>query len=356
MSYIDPRGKVLRHLDRIAGWRAGVKPAPVSVEWDLSNRCSLGCQDCHFAHTHSKGPWAGKAKRLPMAFESTGDQADLALVERVMGELATAGVKGIIWSGGGEPTLHPKWRDAVGLASFHGLSQGMYTLGGHLSSGDAAYLGTRAAFVVVSLDAVDADTYAREKGVPPGRFADACDGIRRLSGYRAAVGVSFLLHVDNYPQIGAMVALARSLGATYTTLRPAVQFDADAPAKPNRGRDWITLALPALEHYAQARDVEVDVERFRQYRDWQGHGYDACQGPTLNTTITPDGRVWACPNKRGVPGALLGDLRRESFASVWARHPGRFAVDRDCRVMCRLHPVNQTLHELSQPKPHEVFV
>jgi len=74
----------------------------------------------------------------------------------------------------------------------------------------------------------------------------------------------------------------------------------------------------------------------------------------LNTTITPDGRVWLCPQRRGV--SALGDLRRESFTDIWARHPRTFTVDAGCRAMCRLHPVNETLAALRTPRAHEAFV
>lgn len=356
MTFIDPRAKVLRHLDRIAAWRDGQTPAPVTVEWDLTNRCSLGCQDCHFAHTHVKGPWATRDRRIPMAFDGTGDLADRDLVMSALVDAALAGVRGVIWSGGGEPTLHPDWRLLVSHAHALRLEQGMYTLGGHFTADTAARLADQATFVVVSLDAVDAPTYAAEKGVPPARFDDACQGIRWLSGRRAAIGVSFLLHAGNWRDMGRMIALARALGATYTLLRPAIQFDPAAPGRPLTRPDWVTPARVDLERYATYPDVECDVTRFVAYRDWQGHGYTACQGPALNTTITPDGRVWICPNKRGLAGAALGDLRRESFHTIWARHPGRFDVDASCRVMCRLHPVNETLDALAQPRLHEAFV
>ena len=42
MTYINPKAKVLSHLDRLAGWQQGDKPAPVTLEWDLSNRCPYG--------------------------------------------------------------------------------------------------------------------------------------------------------------------------------------------------------------------------------------------------------------------------------------------------------------------------
>lgn len=360
MTYIDPRAKVLVHRDRIVGWDRGETPFPVTVEWDLSNRCTLGCQDCHFAHTHVKGPWASKFRVLPMAYDGTGDLADTALVLRTLDELAHAdGVRSIVWSGGGEPTTHPDWLAIVEYAAVLGFEQGMYTLGGLLTDEAAARLAKVASWVVVSLDATDAETYAAEKGVPASRFTAACHGVTALIGHKATVGVSFLLHGQNYHRADDMLALARSLGATYTTFRPAIRTSPDAPSVPTDDRRWVSVALDkhfptALRRMADEPDVEIDLDRFRSYAHWSGHGYASCEGIQLNTTITPDGRVWICPQRRGM--TALGDLRMESFSTLWARHPRRFAVDAGCRVQCRLHPVNEALTALRAPRAHEAFV
>jgi len=354
--FINPAAKTLGHIDRIVDWRRGIKRAPVTVEWDLSNRCTLGCEACHFAHTHTRGPWAVKDRMLPMAFDNGGDLADLNLVKRGLSQMARAGVQAVVWSGGGEPTTHPRWRYAVTAARRRNLEQGMYTLGGHLTDTDAGFLSDYLTWVVVSLDCADAATYAREKGVPASRFDDACNGVWKLSGGKATVGVSFLLHSKNWYRMEDMVELGRSLGANYVTFRPAIHTSAAEPMVATDDRGWITNALPALSRVATYADVECDVDRFVAYRDWAGHGYDACQGPQLSTTITPDGRVWVCPQRRGVVGSALGDLRLESFADIWARHPGRWKVDRDCRVMCRLHLVNQQMAALEAPRAHEAFV
>jgi len=353
--YIHPAAKALRHLDRWVDWQRGDRPAPVTLEWDLSNRCVLGCQNCHFAHTHSKGPWA--IKTLPLVTESTGDLADRTLLSRTLWEAGRIGVKAIVWSGGGEPTTHPDWLAIVDEAAKQGLQQGMYTCGGLLTEQSGYQLGSKATWVVVSLDTVSADDYAREKGVPPMRFYAACDGVRFVAAARrATVGVSFLLHAQNWRLAPAMLELARSLGATYTTFRPAIRTSTKAPGICTDDRAWITTAAPIFSALAQEPDVEMAPARFEAYRDWQSHGYATCYGIRLNTTITPDGRVWTCPQHRGVSGSCLGDLRHESFTVIWKRHPGQRTVDAACRVMCRLHPVNQTLAQLQTPQPHEAFV
>jgi MoaA/NifB/PqqE/SkfB family radical SAM enzyme len=356
VTFIAPKTKVLKHLDRIADWNRGIKAAPVTVEIDLSNRCPLGCFCCHFSHTHTRGPWTTKARLLPMAYESGGDLADVRMVTRALREMAEAGVKSIVWSGGGEPTTHPYVDDVVDMASRLGLEQGMYTLGGLFTEDSARYLAERLTWVVVSLDCKDGDTYAKEKGVPAERFEAACNGIRWLSGHKATVGVSFLLHANNWMHAQDMLRLARSLGATYSTFRPTINTDPNAPGVCTDDRRWVTAAFSTLERLSWVVDVEIDPRRFRQYQEWRGHGYDSCEGIRLNATVTPDGRVWLCPQRRGIAGSCIGDLSTESFADIWARHPGHYAVDDGCRVMCRLHPVNEQLRDLAQPVAHGAFI
>lgn len=356
-AYIDPARKVFAHLDRLAAWQRGEKPAPVTIEWDLSNVCDLGCDNCHFSYTHTKGPWTRMSRSFPLERDTTATHfADPVLVRRVLADVKSAGVRSIVWSGGGEPTLHPSWPAIIDAAHRLGLEQGMYTHGGLLTPERAQHLAERASWVVVSLDYSDAATYARYKHVPPKRFEAACNGIVSLVGHQAVVGVSFLLHAQNWMHARDYVRLGRELGATYTTLRPLVQTQPDQPGVITGDRSWITNALPLLEELALDPDVEVDPARFAAYRDWTSHPYQTCHGIKLNTTITTDGRVWLCPNRREFSGSCLGDLRVESFADIWARHPGQWNEFDQCRAMCRLNQVNRTLAEVYRPRLHEAFV
>lgn len=354
MAYIAPAAKTLQHVDRLVDWRRGIRRAPVTVEWDLSNRCALGCQACHFAHTHVRGPWASRARTLPMAYEGTGDLADIDVVGRALHEMAASGVEGVVWSGGGEPTTHPFWLSALEYAQEAGLEQGMYTFGGLLTEETARRAKHILRWVVVSLDAHTPEAYSAEKGVPAERFSAACQGVRWLSGGQATLGVSFLLHAGNYGQAMQMRDFALGMGADYVTFRPTIDVDAAVPAVP-RDRGWIRDAWPMLERLAASSKVEISLERFQQYAEWTGHGYATCHGVTLNTTVTPDGRVWLCPQRRGV-GQALGRLDTEAFQAVWSRHPGSYTVDAGCRVMCRLHPVNQTISAMHAPHVHGAFV
>src|SRR4051812_12888459 len=114
MSYIDPRSKLLQHpgaLNQIK--TAGRTSAPLNVEVDLSNRCSLGCEWCHFAFTHTYGPLAKIAERPTAATQRGGDLMDTTLAKRMIDQFAEAGVLSVVWTGGGEPTLHRDFNEII---------------------------------------------------------------------------------------------------------------------------------------------------------------------------------------------------------------------------------------------------
>jgi MoaA/NifB/PqqE/SkfB family radical SAM enzyme len=344
MNYIDPPRKLLLNVDRLAAIRSGLKPPPVNVEIDLSNRCNLGCRGCHMSYLHSKGPHAAQATL------DSGDYMDPLLMERILAQLQDAGVRSVTWSGGGEPTTSDIERAVDACA----LPQGLYSNGTLIDGILARFLKPRLDWVYVSLDRYDRESYRAYKGVEG--FAKAIAGIENLAQApgKATVGVGFLISADNWQYIPRMAALGKGLGADYVQFRPEIRFRLSEPIVAE-GNEWIDRALPLLDEWSREPGVIIDLARFQMYRDWHGHGYHTCYWTQLQTVITPDGRVWQCCNRRGFPGDSLGDLKEESFAEIWQRS-APYTVNDHCRVMCRGHIPNLTLDQMMREDPHGRFI
>lgn len=356
MNYIDPRQKPLWHLDKLLELkRTGKTDAPVNVEIDLSNRCSLGCAWCHFGYTHTRGPLTGK-REGPEERTLGGDLMDTGLALSILDQLVEAGVRSVTWTGGGEPTLHTEFDAIVHYAHGRGLEQGLYTHGGHINNNRAALLKRTMAWVYVSLDECTPEAYKRSKGADG--FGAALAGIGRLVAAEgdAVIGVGYLLHKDNYQHSRQMVDLGRNVGADYVQFRPTVQYSASAPSLRTGDTEWMAHAIVRLRAHANDPFVMLDLERFDEYRTWGGHGYTTCYWTGMQTVITPNGNVWRCVNKREQTGALLGSLKEQTFADIWQRAGGACAVDSQCRVFCKGHLGNITINAVMSEPLHSNFV
>lgn len=353
-QYINPRQKIFWHGDRLAELQAtGSTSAPINVEIDLSNRCSRNCYFCHFAYTHTRGPLASIPK--PDGLLDCGDLMDYDVAGRILSQLKSAGVKSVTFTGGGEPTLHPRFDDVIDVAATLDLDVGLYTHGGHIDNERAQLLKERLTFVYVSLDECTEEEYTVTKGKG---FAAACEGISRLAlaDGNATIGVGFLLHPNNMDKIHRMVRLGKDLGADYVQFRPIIHYDQDEPGKLIEDTAWMDTAIAHLGAYTNDPFVSVDLQRFRMYQHWQGHGYPVCNWSAMQTVITPNGHLWRCVNKRGRSGALLGDLSKEPFAAIWQRAGGPCFVDGSCRTMCRGHLANLSLDAIMTQPAHANFV
>jgi MoaA/NifB/PqqE/SkfB family radical SAM enzyme len=351
MRYIDPPAKLLKHLDRVETLRQGKYTPPINVEIDLSNRCSLGCEGCHFGYTHTKGPLANSPK--PPEVEAMGDQMPLDLALDICDQLEAAGVRSITWTGGGEPTLHPAFDEII---EYCRLPQGMYTNGGHIDQRRAEIIKTKMTWVYISLDYSDKWQYELYKKAK--RWDHVMSGIKHLveAPGTATVGIGFLLWKENWTNMYDMVNLAQGMGADYVQFRPMILHKLDEPGKVQEDTRWMDDMIGMLDYWRKVPGVVVDIDRFRQYKEWQGHGYSTCWWSGLQTVITPNGKAWTCVNRRGFAGDEIGDLTQERFTDIWKRvKPHR--VDSKCRVFCRGHIPNTLIDKIIKPgSEHDLFV
>jgi MoaA/NifB/PqqE/SkfB family radical SAM enzyme len=355
MSYVAPHRKLLWHVDSMAHLKRGLPLEPLSAEVDLSNRCSLGCEFCHFAYTHTRGPLAGSDK--PADAVPGGDLMDTKLAKNLVEQLSWGPhrmVKSVIWTGGGEPTLHPDFNEIIEHTHAR-LEQGIYTHGGHINQERADLMKRVFTWVNVSLDAINAEDYKRMKGVD--RFNAACDGVERLVKAKgeATIGLSFMITRYNSFQARDMKKLGHALGADYVRFRPTIRYDQNEPNKPGEHTGWVNHALQYMNKYKDSDYVLVEPDRFEMYRDWNGHGYSTCYWAGLQVCITPNGKVWTCVNKREHPAAEIGDLSVDPWKVIRKRLTMP-AVDQDCRVMCRGHVANQMLDQVMNKPVHENFI
>lgn len=278
--------------------------------------CNLACRHCWIQPVEPGAVDAGRF--LPLQ-----ELADAVEQARPLGLEA-------VKLTGGEPLLHPKILDIIGVLRQKGLKCSVETNGTLVTAEVAAALAASpAAEVTVSLDGADAATHEWVRRVP-GCFAAALAGMERLSAAGLRPEVVFTVMRRNREQLEAVVDLARNLGAG------AVKINVLQPL--GRGRElWAAgEALTIRELVALGRWAEQELAprsfaplffhqpaAFRPLSRIFGGtapGCGAC-GILGILGLLADGSYALCGIGQTVPGLVFGQVRHTPLRQVWEQSP-----------------------------------
>ena len=91
-----------------------------------------------------------------------------------------------------------------------------------------------------------------------------------------------------------------------------------------------------------------------------GRNYKRCYGHQFATVVAADGKMYLCCHVRGYNKYCIGDLRKDSFETIWKSEQREKVIEnidfRDCIPLCRDNTFNQILWNIRQPKEHVNFL
>jgi len=261
--------KLFSHPDRLEAFWRGLPVVPVTVEIRPTDRCNQKCAYCS-RHSHAS-----------MSF------AELA---RIFTECAELGVRGFVFSGGGEPLL--ALPDDLGTV----MPCGLITNGSVLKS---AAFWRQFTWVRFSVDSFDPALYQKLRGVP---FPDdLLRNIRHAQG-RTCVGVQMVVTEDTKEHVVEFVEAADDAGAEYVQVRPRE----DIPNPP-----W-----PSDEELSRAEALATDDFGVLVRRDKIGVDMSGpCHAGSFMLTILPDLTCAVC-SCTGAQTAVVGSLRKQTLREI----------------------------------------
>lgn len=370
--------KIWHHAERLRALANGQDVAPVTVEVDPVAYCNHRCFWCvDPSHRPIKASWE--------------------FLEQLLEELAAFTVngfrvQGIVFKGGGEPTLHPDFINLVQKAHRLGFEVGVVTNGSRLlKPGLAEALIRWTNYVRVSIDGPTPETHRHIHGSRD--FEKVVAGVKRLISLRAErhpiVGLSFALDHSMMPVIPTAIILGDKLGVDYVLLRPPFFEEVGRPSTmtPLQAIELRQALANAARAYTGSisvlvgtwvGDAERSIERNTPLdpsgrRDHQfisdlpiEHRLGLCWASPLLAVIAADGQVYGCCNLRYLDDWSLGQVDYKSgvtLADVWSGEQRRQVLEQmhltGCITHCT-HPLsryNEIIEVLRDTeKPHSAFV
>lgn len=321
---------------------------PITVELDPSLDCNLRCPHCTY-FSYKERTKTLKGQRI-MGFPK---------MQTLLAQLAQAEVKGVIFTGGGEPLINPATHQGIREAKRLGLSVGLFTNGILLGK---EIMEAEPDFVRISLNAVSWEKYGAFHGTRDRTALEkAKENTRtfalRLSKSQVVVGFG-ISTIVNEKNVSDLPRIARFIGSVverggkidYFSIRPVVNYQDYQNQLPPE------LIEKALTYAGLVREillgsgvlVFVAEDYFYDLLSSAPKSYEICLGNPWAASIGYDGGFYLCSERKGQDSYWLGDLSQTSFQSIWQGERRKSVIEQisNCPPRCKLHRLNKVLDQL----------
>ena len=351
-----------RRAAREAGEPLPAMPAwaPLSINLDLTTACNYACDHC-----------------IDWDILNSGISYDDDRLQASLRAMAAGGLKSVILIGGGEPTVHPRFREMVRFLKELGLQVAVVTNGGRNERIlDVVDCLDEDDWIRLSLDSGSDPTFqAMHKPKKPITLEAICAGIPPIKARnpKPRVGFSFVITwegseredgapavVENLDEIPAAARLAKDHGFDYISYKPFLtRTDEGAEVMdPEAARRETAEIVARIEsRIAEARtlgdagfavleSINLKLLATGAWREWTSQPR-TCHMQVLRQVLSPLG-LWNCPAHRGVPKARIDaatafsneDAARQAADRI-AGILDSFDASHECReVTCLYHDTN----------------
>ena len=192
-ALLDNDFKLLRHIDRVAGWLKNDFTYPISASINLTNICNHRCPECMV---------------INMLHSTTHDKLTIPYQRacEIVKDLAKAGVKTINLGGGGDPSMYKELSKIIRLINSLDMECSVTTNATNLSEEDIHTFVECCSWVRVSLDADSPEMFKVTHAQSEFSFNKTIKNIKHICDYKKAiksdieVSTAFLVGLKNFLQ------------------------------------------------------------------------------------------------------------------------------------------------------------
>ncbi len=315
-------------------------PPPRFISCWVSEVCNLDCTYCFFSQTNH---------------DKSHQMIDADRFIQWLSQAKAAGAEALEFSGGGEPTLHPRFQEIYTHAKGMGYQLGIIT---HACNPMPVYdMVKNFTYVRCGLDAATTETHDlikqnKRKGY---WFPKAIENIKEFVRFRDeinpvgfTVGIKVVLNTINFHELEAMIALAQDLKVDY------IQIKQEHSSDHNLTAEQMVHAMSVLNSYSNKPLARTQVKGTMFHQ----RATTKCFMSAIHTVVTATGKILQCCFFEDRP---IGTIFKDFF-EVWGNAEHRKVVEmttiQECdKVDCRWNYYNKRmLQVIEDPLAQASFI
>lgn len=334
--------KIFHHIDRLNRWSNGELVRPVTFEIHPSNVCNHQCYYCvsqGFLDNH----------------QMTGEE-----LLKAIDKLAAMGLRGLIFSGGGEPLCNKETLSGVAYAKHQKVAVGFITNGVLIDPAAAKHLMANCDWVRVSLDSMRRDTYKKIRGTD--QFGLAVQGIKNLlhtkPNSQCTVGIQMVVNDYNSGEITHFVNRAEQefQYLDYVQIRPV---EIGRETDPYSGQQ---MAIIQNQFHALENTKALISQKWEVIFGQREYGFTACHCYGLIGAVDAHGDLYTCCHTIKKSGLKYGNIFNDDIEKIFtgrefmAEKSIKTKLSVHCPIACRGSSINRRLEGLQSETEHKNFL
>ena len=293
---------------------------PITADIFLNSACNNKCPYCTYARYKQRCS-------TYMTFEAFKDNINILLAN---------GVKGVILTGGGEPTISPDFDKITNFLEQNSIPYGINT-------NFNVFKAIKPNYLKISLDGYDRESYQKARGVD--KYDTVIENIKRyilfkqVNKLKTSIGLQTV--ATNVEDVQKFYEAHKGLHVDYFNIRPMESTCGEY----YDSNETLSKRLKILEYLQdiQEKDKRVCIN-YKWHEIWTK--FDKCYANFSQIAINENSEVMYCCHK---PYEIIGKL---TDIDIWEKRE-RFQTNMQmCDVPCRLTAPNNFIQSL-QDVPHD---
>lgn len=342
--------KLIYHPERISEWLKKGDCFPIYLEAGLTNACNNRCVFCALDFLKKEGEYIDK-KVMIESFKN----------------ISESGVKSIMFAGEGEPLLHKEINLLVQKAKEVELDIAITTNGTLFNDDKIRNCLPNLSWIRFSIDSGSPENYSAVHGTSSKNFYEVIKNIEKSVDFKnknnldTTIGTQFLVTTKNIGEASKLAKILKNICADNLQIKPYSHHPHSKNDLVVDNKIYNSLEKELTEFDSQHFKIifrKKTIERIKE-----GINYPECYGSSFFSLIDSKGNVLPCNLFYNNEEFTYGNLYKNSFQEIWEGKKRKEILEKlkkvgtkDCRMGCRLDPINRYLHRLKNPELHDKFI
>jgi GTP 3',8-cyclase len=332
--------KIFYHPGKVNQYKEGKRPFPVTLEVDLTNACNHRCSFCFYADNLNRKIVNGKSVPPP--------KLELETIKNTVLEASKLGVKGISFSGGGEPLAHPEFFNILKFTNENDIDCGLIT-NGSLIFKNVDALANNLQWIRVSMAGGDKESYEAVQGLDHFDRVITNISLLRAASSTLNIGVRILVTPQNLSSLDHFSKVIKDMDLDYLQLVPDQYTD-------DGGKFWnakdTQQTFKNVEKALEGDKTRLLTTTFLETQTDLNYP-KTCYAHFFQTVITAEGDLIFCKNARGVNKYILGNINQNKLIEIWNSQKTldieKNIKPSNCGLFCRCMALNNSMESIMNP-------